>query len=131
MIVQPTISVVLAVFNGERHLEASLRSVVGQSFADFELIVVDDGSTDGTPDILADVQRADSRVVLVRQENRGLTPSLIRGVALAVVKGPRRYARIRAASRCLRLGACCLSRVLGCFIPCGLVDWCGLNSRGR
>ena len=74
---------VLSVFNGERHLERSLRSILDQTLADFELIVVDDGSTDGTPEILAGLQRDDSRAVVVRQENRGLTASLNRGMGAA------------------------------------------------
>lgn len=73
----------LAVYNGDRHLEASLRSIVDQSFRDFELIVVDDGSTDGTPEILSVFQRAEPRVVVIRQENRGLTASLTKGIGLA------------------------------------------------
>ena len=79
----PKISVVLAVYNGERHLEDSLRSILSQSFADFELIVVDDGSTDGTPEILLALRRSDPRAVVVRQENRGLTASLVRGIGLS------------------------------------------------
>jgi glycosyltransferase involved in cell wall biosynthesis len=79
----PRVSVVLAVLNGERHLAGALRSVLTQSFADFELIAVDDGSTDGTSEILAASQRADSRVVVVRQQNRGLAASLNRGIELA------------------------------------------------
>lgn len=73
----------LAVCNGERHLEGSLRSILEQSVPDFELIVVDDGSTDATPEILSAVQRGDPRVVIVRQENRGLSASLNRGLGLA------------------------------------------------
>ena len=79
----PKISVVLAVHNGERHLEDSLRSILNQSFADFELIVVDDGSTDRTPEILSALQRSDPRAVVVRQENRGLTSTLVRGIGLS------------------------------------------------
>jgi glycosyltransferase involved in cell wall biosynthesis len=81
--ITPRISVVLAVRNGERHLEESVRSVLAQSFDDFELIVVDDGSTDGTAGIVAALQSADPRVVAVRQENQGLAASLNRGLALA------------------------------------------------
>src|SRR5271170_1107899 len=79
----PRVSLVLAVYNGERHLPQSLESVLGQTFRDFELIVVDDGSTDRTPEILDGVARVDPRVVVVRQENRGLTASLIRGIGMA------------------------------------------------
>src|SRR5207248_4935406 len=83
MTIAPQVSVLLAVYNGDRHLEESLRSVLNQSFADLELIVVDDGSTDRTAEILAAVQRVDPRVVVVRQENRGLTASLVRAVSVA------------------------------------------------
>ena len=73
----------LAVYNGARHLEASVRSILDQSFRDFELIVVDDGSIDGTVEILLTLARADKRVVVMRQENHGLAMSLNRGIALA------------------------------------------------
>jgi glycosyltransferase involved in cell wall biosynthesis len=81
--ITPKISVVLAVYNGERHLDNALRSILNQSFTDFELIIIDDGSTDGSPDILSALQRADPRAVVVRQENRGLAASLNRGLELA------------------------------------------------
>jgi glycosyltransferase involved in cell wall biosynthesis len=81
--IAPRISVVLAVRNGERHLEASIRSVLTQRFEDFELIVVDDGSTDATLEILEALRRADRRIVVVRQENRGLAASLNRGIEMA------------------------------------------------
>lgn len=81
--ITPRISVVLAVRNGERHVAASIRSVLTQRFEDFELIVVDDGSTDATPEILSALRQADSRVVVVRQENRGLAASLNRGIGMA------------------------------------------------
>lgn len=83
MTITPRVSVLLAVYNGERHLEESLRSVLNQRFTDFELIVVDDGSTDRTPGILGAAASADPRVVIVRQENRGLTASLIRAMTTA------------------------------------------------
>jgi glycosyltransferase involved in cell wall biosynthesis len=81
--ITPRVSAVLAVKNGERHLEESIRSVLAQRFDELEIIVVDDGSTDGTADILSTLQRTDPRVVIVRQENRGLAASLNRGIALA------------------------------------------------
>jgi glycosyltransferase involved in cell wall biosynthesis len=81
--VTPGISVVLAVHNGERHLEASLRSLREQTFQDFEIIVVDDGSTDRTVEILAALERDEPRAVIVRQPNRGLAASLNTGIGLA------------------------------------------------
>lgn len=77
------VSVVMAVCNGERYLEKSVSSVLRQSFADFELIVVDDGSTDGTPDSLARWSRDDPRIVVICQENCGLTASLNRAISVA------------------------------------------------
>src|ERR1041384_2352433 len=79
----PVVSVVLSVHNGERHLAAALRSVSAQSYRNFELIVIDDGSTDGTAEILEAFRAAEPRAIVVHQENRGLTASLNRGVALA------------------------------------------------
>lgn len=100
----PRISVVLAVFNGERHLDNAVRSVLAQTYTDFELIVVDDGSTDMTPRLLAAWAAADARVRIVRQENRGLTVSLNTGISVAIgtyiarqdaddVSLPERFAR--------------------------------------
>lgn len=79
----PKVSVLLAVKDGLPYLEASIRSIAEQRFSDFELIVVDDGSTDGTSDVLARWQRDDPRVVVIRQANRGQTPALNRAIAAA------------------------------------------------
>lgn len=77
------LSVVLAVFNGADALPATLDSILGQSERDFELIVVDDGSTDATPAILQQYAARDARVRVIAQANAGLTRSLIRGCAAA------------------------------------------------
>jgi glycosyltransferase involved in cell wall biosynthesis len=75
------ISVVMSVFNGGEFLVPAIQSILGQTFRDFEFIIVDDGSTDGSGDVVASFQ--DSRIVLVRQENRGLAASLNRGLEIA------------------------------------------------
>jgi glycosyltransferase involved in cell wall biosynthesis len=77
------ISVVLAVYNDEKHLGESLDSILAQTEPDFELIVVNDGSTDDTPAVLQDYARRDSRIRIITQENTGLTRALIRGCAEA------------------------------------------------
>lgn len=77
------VSVVVGVFNGASVLENALETVVSQPGIGMELVVVDDGSTDGSTDALQRYARTDFRVRLVRQENRGLTSALIRGCALA------------------------------------------------
>jgi glycosyltransferase involved in cell wall biosynthesis len=69
----PRVSVLLAVRNGVPYLGESIGPIVSQTFTDLELIVVDDGSTDGTPDLLARWRRDDPRVVVIRQANQGQT----------------------------------------------------------
>ena len=74
-----TISVVMSVWNGAATLAATLDSILAQSERDFELIVVDDGSTDATPRILSDYAARDARIRRIAQQNSGLTRALIRG----------------------------------------------------
>jgi glycosyltransferase involved in cell wall biosynthesis len=77
------LSVVMSVYNGASELAATLDSILAQSEGDFELIVVDDGSTDDTPRILAAYAARDPRIRVLTQENAGLTKALIRGCAEA------------------------------------------------
>ena len=78
----PRVSVLMAVHNGERHLAEALDSVLAQTLADFELVVVDDASTDGTADMLDAYAERDGRVVVIRNaENLRLPASLNRGLA--------------------------------------------------
>ena len=80
----PKVSIVMAVCNGERYVREAVESILNQTFADFEFIIIDDGSTDSTWSILTAYAAQDSRVVLIRnQENIGLTRSLNKGLALA------------------------------------------------
>lgn len=78
------ISVVVPVYNVEDYLAACMDSVLAQDFPSFEVIVVDDGSTDGCPQILSSYA-ADPRVRIVRQDNAGL--SAARNTGLRYVKG--------------------------------------------
>jgi glycosyltransferase involved in cell wall biosynthesis len=77
------VSVVMSVFNGERFVATAIESILGQSLTDFELVVVDDGSADATPSILAQLAARDSRMTVHRHKNVGLAASLNRGIALA------------------------------------------------
>jgi glycosyltransferase involved in cell wall biosynthesis/GT2 family glycosyltransferase len=78
----PSVSVLLAVHNDERYIRLAVESVLRQTFADLELIVIDDGSTDETAALLAEV--GDPRLVVVRNERQlGLAKSLNRGLELA------------------------------------------------
>ena len=80
----PKISVVLPVYNGERYLRESLDSILAQTMDDFELIAVDDCSTDRTPAILAEYAARDSRIRIIRNaENQKLPRTLNIGFAEA------------------------------------------------
>ena len=76
----PEISVVLPVYNGERYLGEALDSILGQTLHDFELIAVDDGSTDATAEILDACARRDRRVRVLEQPHLGLIAALNRGL---------------------------------------------------
>ncbi len=75
----PELSVVMSVYNGARYLRECLDGVLEQSFRDFEFVIVDDGSDDETPGILAACARSDPRVRILRQENAGVAAALARG----------------------------------------------------
>lgn len=79
---RPLVTVLLPVFNGETYLAAAIESVLGQTYANFELLVMDDGSTDGSGQVIA--RYRDPRLVAVRNErNLGLVATLNKGIALA------------------------------------------------
>jgi glycosyltransferase involved in cell wall biosynthesis len=77
---EPAVSVVIAVHNGERFIREAIASVLSQTLADLELIVVDDGSTDRTVDVIAAC--ADPRIVLVRGPKRGTSAATNEGLRL-------------------------------------------------
>ncbi len=77
----PRVSVVMSVYNGERFLRQAVDSILAQTFIDFEFVVVDDGSTDGTAEILKGY--ADPRLHVISQENIGLISSLNRAIKIA------------------------------------------------
>jgi GT2 family glycosyltransferase len=79
----PAVSVILPVFNGERFVREAVASILSQTFNDFELIVIDDGSSDHTPEILAALAKQDDRLRLITRPNRGLVASLNEGLAAA------------------------------------------------
>lgn len=79
----PQVSVVLPAYNAAAHVEEAVRSVLAQTMSDFELIVIDDGSTDTTLDILRRLQEVDARIRIISRPNRGLVASLNEGIAAA------------------------------------------------
>ena len=78
---RPRVSVIMPVWNGERHVRFAIDSVLAQTFDDLELIVVDDGSTDSTLRVLDAID--DPRIVIVPQPHRGKAASRNAGLALA------------------------------------------------
>ena len=72
----PAVSVLLPVYNSERYVRKAIESVLAQTFADFELLIIDDGSTDRSLDIVREYEAKDSRVHIFSRENRGLVSTL-------------------------------------------------------
>jgi glycosyltransferase involved in cell wall biosynthesis len=78
------VSVVMAVFNGEKYLREAIESILNQTLRDFEFIIVDDGSNDGTPGILREYKEKDNRIkIITNKENIGLTKSLNKAIKVA------------------------------------------------
>jgi glycosyltransferase involved in cell wall biosynthesis len=82
----PLVSVVMPAWNGERYVAAAIRSVLDQTLEDLELIVVDDGSTDATPALLAQAARDDPRVRVVSRANSG-GPAVPKNDGIAAARG--------------------------------------------
>jgi glycosyltransferase involved in cell wall biosynthesis len=79
----PEVSVVMSVYNGAPDLAGTMDSILSQEGTDLEFIVVNDGSTDITAEILDDYARRDNRVRIINQGNAGLTRALIRGCSVS------------------------------------------------
>lgn len=82
----PRVSIVMAVYNGADHVERAVRSLLGQTFGDLEVVVVDDGSTDETPRILRGLAAGDARVRLLERPNSG-RPAVARNDGLVAARG--------------------------------------------
>lgn len=79
----PTVSIVMSVYNGQRYLCEALNSLLEQTLQDFELVIVDDGSTDETSLILDAYEKKDKRIFIIRNEqNLGVAASLNRGLQI-------------------------------------------------
>ncbi len=80
------VSVIIPIFNKERFLEETIKSVLNQSFKNFELILIDDGSVDDSAKIAMYYRKADSRVKFHKQTNSGVSKTRNKGIELAVGK---------------------------------------------
>jgi len=74
------VSVVIPVYNVERYLERCVQSVLRQTYKDLEIILVDDGSTDGSGELCDKIAERDSRVRVIHQENQGLSGARNTGI---------------------------------------------------
>ena len=79
----PRVSILMSVYNGADYVYEAVQSILKQSFTDFELIIIDDGSTDETIKIVNSFE--DRRLKIIRQNNSGLTIAL--NNAFAIAKG--------------------------------------------
>ena len=79
----PALSIVTPVYNGAGHLAETVESVLAQSFSDFEYLLIDDGSTDASPEMLAAYAGKDSRIRVIAQQNQGIARARNRGFAEA------------------------------------------------
>lgn len=80
---QSSISVLLPVFNAEKYIGASIESILKQTYENFELILIDDGSSDSSLEILKRYSSLDSRIVLLSQKNGGLSSALNAGLKIS------------------------------------------------
>ena len=82
----PTVSIVVPIYNGEKTLKRCVESILGQTFSDFELILVNDGSIDETQSICRMFWHTDERVVLIDKFNTGVSDSRNRAIDIACGK---------------------------------------------
>ncbi len=79
----PTISVIVPIYNVEQYLKSCIDSILAQSFRDFELILVDDGSPDRCGEICDEYKKHDDRIIVIHKENGGLSDARNKGIDIA------------------------------------------------
>lgn len=83
MSVTPEISIVVSIYNVEKYLAQCIQSLIGQTFGDIEIILVNDGSTDGSLAIMKHFATLDNRIVLIDKPNSGYGDSMNHGISVA------------------------------------------------
>lgn len=82
----PLLSIIIPVYNVEKYIERCINSILSQSFTDFELIIVNDGSTDNSGLICDEFKKNDKRISVIHQQNRGLSIARNEGIRISCGK---------------------------------------------
>ena len=80
---KPKITVIIPIYNGEKYVEQAINSVISQSYENWELILIDDGSTDNSLAILKRFSQLDNRINVITQKNSGQSAARNRGASIA------------------------------------------------
>jgi glycosyltransferase involved in cell wall biosynthesis len=79
----PLVTLIVPAYNAERYIARTMHSLLAQTYRHLEVVVIDDGSTDGTADVVESIREQDPRVVLIQQPNRGVAAARNAGVSRA------------------------------------------------
>ncbi len=79
----PQVSIIIPVYNAEKYIRQTVQSALDQTFRDFEIIILNDGSKDGSPEILRQLQKEDDRIQVIDKPNTGVSDTRNIGISLA------------------------------------------------
>lgn len=77
------VTVIIPIYNVKNYLKSCVESVCNQTYHNLEIILIDDGSTDGTTDLCEQLKKNDNRIILIKQKNKGLSATRNRGLKMA------------------------------------------------
>ena len=80
---KPDISIIIPVYNGEKSIEKAIKSVQEQEYRKWEIIAIDDGSTDKTLEMLNKISKLDKRIIVCHQKNSGVSVARNTGIKKA------------------------------------------------
>ena len=82
----PLVTIIITCYNKEKYIERTIKSAINQSYNNLEIIIINDGSTDDSPNMIKDYQQIDKRISVVNQENSG-SPGLARNAGIKIARG--------------------------------------------
>ena len=80
---QELVSVIIPIYNVERFIQKTVKSVIGQDYKNIEIILVDDGSPDNSPEIIEEMSKSDNRIICIHKENGGVSSARNAGIKIA------------------------------------------------